>query len=103
MPDPTFRNPLHAWREASTLEERRALAAQTGMTEESLRQMALAYRTGGRLRITPGAARLIEIATRALHRDGLPELRREMLSPECAQCEYAKLAAQLREQQKVTQ
>jgi DNA-binding transcriptional regulator YdaS (Cro superfamily) len=81
---------LQLWREAATLAERTALAEKSGCTPESLRQMAKAYRTNGRLRITPGIARAIALATEALARPGLDPLRREDLSPECAQCEYAK-------------
>ena len=87
MPTPSK---LQLWREAATPAERAALAEKSGCTPESLRQMAKAYRTNGESRITPGAARAISKATEVLARPGLPPLRREDLSPECAQCEYAK-------------
>ncbi len=89
-PNPT---PLQRWREAATIEERAKMAALAKTTPESLRQMAKAYRTGGKARITPGLARLIEMASRELVRDGLPVVYREELSPECGQCEYAKQIA----------
>lgn len=75
-------NPLLTWWSAATPEQRRDLAVTVGSTEESLRQTAHAYRTNGRLALTPELARKIDLAL-----DG--EVRREEMCPACGRCEYA--------------
>lgn len=83
-------NPLKAWWQAATPEEKRRMAQLAGTSVESVHQMAGAYRTEGELRLTPEKARGLELASKKLARKGLPVLRREILAPACGQCEFAK-------------
>jgi hypothetical protein len=69
--------------------EKLVKAAKTSLG--NLRQIAGGYRTEGVARTTPEVARLIDIATHKLAREGLPPILREELCPACSQCEYQKL------------
>jgi hypothetical protein len=83
----TTTNPLKAWMDQASAAEKRALALAAGTSYQSLHQMAKAYRTDGKLRITPDMARKLEIASKYA-------LRREELCPACGRCELASLARQ---------
>lgn len=83
-------NVVKRWLAAASVVERKALAEQAGTTLSVLQQIAGAYRSKGELRITSDFARRLELASKNIRRDGLPELHREELSPACKQCEFAK-------------
>jgi len=84
-------NVLRRWMAAATPAERRALALAAGTSYGSLHQMAGAYKRGGVLAVSAEMARRLEQASAPLERPGLPVLRREELSPACAQCEFARM------------
>jgi len=75
---------------AATPKERKRLAALAKTTLGNLQQLAGAYRTEGRANLDSDLARRVEVATNKMHREGLPVLGREALSPACAKCEFAK-------------
>jgi hypothetical protein len=78
-------NPFKTWMQESTAEEKRALAAAAGTTYDNLYQMAKAYRTGGKVSVTPDMARRLEKASKGA-------LRREDLCPACGRCDLAEKA-----------
>lgn len=80
-------NPFREWMDRASPADKRALAVAVHTSTESLHQMSKAYRTGGKLRITPDMARKLEIASKGA-------LRREDLCPACGRCELASLARQ---------
>lgn len=83
-------NALRIWMTAATPKERKRLAALTGTTLGNLQQQAGGYRTEGRANLDADLARRVEVATAKMHREGLPVLGREALSPACSKCEFAK-------------
>lgn len=76
-------NPLEAYLAALTPKQREALAARAETSTETLRQTAKAYRTGGKLAVTPTLAARIERASKGA-------ITRIEMSPVCARCPHAK-------------
>jgi len=85
-------NNFKKWMTIATTSERKRLAALAKTTLGSLAQIAGGYRHGGRPSTGPELARRIELAAVRVHRDGMPEVKREDLCAACKGCEYAKLA-----------
>ena len=85
-------NILQSWLKEATLAERDKLIKFVKTTLGGLRQLAGAYRTGGKVHATPEMAAAVEKASIKLYRDGLPHVRREDLCPACGKCELAKIA-----------
>lgn len=85
-------NQLRKWMRVATPEERQELADRAGTTIGNLHQISGSYRSGGRPQIRSGLAIRIEQAARILQKENrdLPSLVRTDLSPECADCEYAR-------------
>lgn len=81
-------NALKRWLRATSIEQHRALARLAKTTPDSLHQTAGAYRTKGKLTLTPDFARRLEEA--CLRQPDAPPLRREDLCPACGRCELAK-------------
>lgn len=85
-------NVLQKWMAKATPQEKVKLAIYSKTSRGALQWLAGGYRTKGKINTSPEAARRIELAAARLHRDGLPELKREQLCATCARCEYAKNA-----------
>ena len=87
-----MRNPLDTWMSQASPDEKRALAslAQLPSTGD-LHQMAKAYRTNGKLSLTPDVARRLDEASRTPVLQHLPALAREELCPACGRCDFALL------------
>lgn len=81
-------NALQSWLNKATPQQKKQLAEGAGTTSASLHQASKAYRTYGRLRITPDLAGRLEKASLAIPIS--PSLRREDLSPACSTCDLAK-------------
>lgn len=80
-------NPLLAWWNAATKEERERMAERAKTSVESLRQEAHAYRHNGKLQISLGHAAYYASASRELEREGLPAIKRSELNPVWAEIE----------------
>ena len=85
-------NQLRKWMRAATPDERQKLANLAGTTIGNLHQISGAYRSDGLPQVRAGLASRIERAARILQKENrdLPSLVRTDLSPECADCEYAR-------------
>lgn len=83
-------NAFAAWWASATRAERQELSQLTGISYASLKQTQGAYRTDGVLQMSPRNAIKIDRASGKLCRKGLAKLPRELLSPVCGGCEYAK-------------
>lgn len=81
-------NALKKWLAAATPAQQRLLAKRAGTTFAVLRQTAGAYRTNGKLTLTPDFAKRLELASRGI--PVVPALNREELCPACGRCEFAK-------------
>ena len=78
-------NVLLTWWHAATPEQKKVLAELAGTTVPGLHQTAHAYRSDGKLRVTPEFAARLERASVQI--EDLPVLWREDMSPACGQCE----------------
>lgn len=78
-------NPLKKWWNAATPEAKRELAGAVGTTYGALHQMAGAYRTAGRVSLSPAMAAKIEHGTSG-------EIKREDLCTACRRCDLARVA-----------
>ena len=83
-------NVLKTWLSQATISQKIQLASQVRTSVPMLYQLAGAYRTDGKINVNPDLARRLEKASLLKRFEGLPELRRELLSPPCAECEFAK-------------
>jgi hypothetical protein len=85
-----FQNVFQKWQARAALAELESVALRIATSVPVLRQIANAYRTEGALSTKAETAIAIEKAAKAIHRPGLPELRREHFCGACAACEFAK-------------
>lgn len=83
-------NTLQRWMRAATPEEKQQLAGLAGTTVGTLKQVAGAYRTKGKLSVSPELAANIALGTFTLYRKGLHLVSVEQLSPTCAGCSFLK-------------
>lgn len=95
-----FQNVLQRWVGRATLDELKQMATLAGTSVEVIRQTANAYRKKGQLSTTPELAKKIEQAAAKLHRDNLPVITREMLSPACKACDLAKQCRKTQREEK---
>lgn len=78
-------NPLKDWWTRATPEQKRNMADEVGTSVGAIHQMAGAYRTDGRVSVSPQVAAKIERASGG-------EIKREELCLACGQCELAEIA-----------
>ena len=83
-------NAMRVWLDRALPRELKAVSKQSGVTIGTIRQIAGGYRTDGKARTTPETARLLEIATIKVEREGLTHVNREELCPACGVCEFSK-------------
>jgi hypothetical protein len=89
---PTRLNRLQHWMSKASSDEKKAFAELAGTTVGTLRQVAGAYRTDGKLRVDSDFAIALEQASITMREKNprLPLILRIHLSPVCASCEIAK-------------
>lgn len=87
-------NVLQNWLKEATIPQRERLIKYAKTTLGGLRQLAGAYRTGGKVHATPELAAAIEKASIKVGGE-LPAIKREDLCLACGKCELAKIAREV--------
>ena len=85
-------NPMRAWLDAASKDEKRELARRAETTMGMISQIGGGYRNKGRPQVRSGLARRLELAAAEMRKSNkaLPELLRTDLSGECRDCEFAR-------------